>query len=213
MKHLIVTEIDVLVLFTGNLVCVCVIDVIDLSLLIPVCLYVLRKKRIQRDNIVPTIPDDLCIGISPQKKMCHHRLPEGEARHFRIGLTVQQFIQRMIHSTFLRIVLFFHPIKMQWKARHCLRQKTYAGIHCRDLHCALFIYSLAGICSTEYECLTGVADVIRHLRKSRRIPGADPQPFKKPHPILPPGIKKGPPDSAGWPSQFSMILVYSIFKG
>ena len=92
MENLIVAEVDILVLLTGNLIGVSVVDVINLPLLIPVGLHVLRQQRIQGQNVVLAIPDDLRVAVSPQEQMGHHRLPERKARHFRIGLPVQQFV-------------------------------------------------------------------------------------------------------------------------
>ena len=113
--------------------------------------------------------------------MRHHRLPERKARHFRIGLPVQQLIQRMIHSAFLRIGAVLHPVQMQRKSCHRLGQKPDAGIDRRDLHGRFLIHPLAGIGPSEYKGLPRVADVIRHLRERRSIPWADAQPFKESH--------------------------------
>ena len=47
MKDLIPPEVDILVVLSGLLVRIGVIDVKDLSLVIPVDLYVLREQRLQ----------------------------------------------------------------------------------------------------------------------------------------------------------------------
>ena len=92
MEHFVITEVDILVLLTGNLISVSVVDVIDLPLLIPVGLHILRQQRIQRQHVVLAIPDDLRVAVSPQEQMSHHRFPERKARHFRVWLPVQQFV-------------------------------------------------------------------------------------------------------------------------
>ena len=181
MEHLVVAEVDVLVFLAGFLIGVSVVDIINLPFLITIGLDVFRQKRIQRHDVVSAVPDDLRVAVSPQEQMRHHRLPERKARHFRIGLPVQQLIQRMIHSAFLRIGAVLHPVQMQRKSCHRLGQKPDAGIDRRDLHGRFLIHPLAGIGPSEYKGLPRVADVIRHLRERRSIPWADAQPFKESH--------------------------------
>ena len=101
MEDLVPAEIDILVVLSRLLIRVCVIDVEDLSFLVPVDFHVLREQRIEAKDAVLSIPDDLCVTVSPQEQMRHHDFPEGETRHLRIRLPVQQLIQRMICGSFL----------------------------------------------------------------------------------------------------------------
>ena len=39
---------------------------------------------------------NLCIGIAPQKQMCHERFPENKTCHFRVRLIMQQSVKIMI---------------------------------------------------------------------------------------------------------------------
>ena len=64
MKNLVSPEQDVLVLLTGDLIRIGVIDVVDIALFITVHLYVLRQQRVQTEDGILSISHDLCIRIS-----------------------------------------------------------------------------------------------------------------------------------------------------
>jgi len=46
------------------------------GLRIAVDLHVLRQQRIQTENFIFAVPDDLRIGVAPEQQMTHQRLPE-----------------------------------------------------------------------------------------------------------------------------------------
>ena len=178
-EDLVSAEVDILVLLSRHLIGVGVIDVIDLALLIAIRLHVLRQQRIQRHDVVPAVPDDLGIGITPQKQMRHHGFPEGEARHLRIGLPVEQLIQRMVLGPLFILFRFIgEAVQMQREPGHRLGQQSDAGIDRGNLHGGLFIYLLAGVRFAENKGLPGIADAVRHRRSVSR---ADTEPVKKSH--------------------------------
>ena len=65
MEDLIPPKVNILVVLTRLFIRVGMIDVKNLSLIIPVDLHVLRKQRIQSKDAVLAIPDDLRIAVSP----------------------------------------------------------------------------------------------------------------------------------------------------
>ena len=66
MENLIGTEVDILVFLPRYLISVGVVDIEQIVLLIPVHLHILGEQRIQSQDGVLPIPDDLRVGIPPQ---------------------------------------------------------------------------------------------------------------------------------------------------
>ena len=96
MEYLIPAKCDILVLFSRNLVRIGMIDIIQLALVRPVDLHILREQRIKPQHRVLTVPDHLGVGVAPKEEVRHHSLPEGEAGHLRVGLTIEDFVERMV---------------------------------------------------------------------------------------------------------------------
>ena len=88
MQDFIFSKIDILVLFPRHFIRVSMVDIIELPLFVTVYLHILREQRIQAEDVIPSIPDDLAVGIPPQKQMCHQRFPPGKAAHLIVGLPV-----------------------------------------------------------------------------------------------------------------------------
>ena len=112
MEYLIPAKVDILVLLSRNFIRIGVVDVVQLAAFIAIHFDVFRQQRIQTQHCVLAIPDDLCVGIAPQEQMGHQGLPKHKGRHFRIRLSVQDLVQRMISCLFLVAVLVRYPIQV-----------------------------------------------------------------------------------------------------
>ena len=189
MENLVPAEINILVLLSRNFIRVCVVDIIKLAALITVHFDIFRQKRIQPQHRVLAIPDDLCVGVAPEKQVSHQRFPEDKGCHLWVGLPIQNLVQRMIPRLFLVAVIVCHPVEMQRQCRNGLRQQTDTGVHGRDLHGSLLIHLLSGIGTAKHKGLPGITDVIRDLRQTffrlfcfGRIPWVlKPHPFPESH--------------------------------
>ena len=178
-ENLVPAEVDILVLLSGHLIGVSVVDVIDLPLLVTIRLHVLRQQRVQRHDVVPAVSDDLGVSIAPEEQMRHHGFPERKARHLGVGLPVEQLVQRMVLGPLFILFRFIgEAVQMQREPCHSLGQKPDAGVDRSDLHGGLLIHLLAGVRFAENKGLPGIADVIRHLGSVSR---ADAEPVKKTH--------------------------------
>ena len=133
MQDLVALENDIFIMLTGNFIRVGMVGIKELSVLCPVDLHIFREQRIQSQDAVLAVPHDLRVGISPQEQMHHHGFPEGEACHLRIGLPVQDLIQRMLGRPFLAVTLFGELVQVKRQACHGLRQQPHTGIYCGDL--------------------------------------------------------------------------------
>ena len=189
MKDLVPAKVEVFILLSRNFIRVCVVDIVELATLISVHFDILRQKRIQTQHRVLAIPDDLCVSVAPEKQVGHQRFPEDKGCHLRVGLAIQNLIQRMIPRLFLVAVIVCHPVQMQRQCRNGLCQQTDTGIHSRDLHGCFLIHLLPGIGAAKHKGLPGIADVIRDLRQAffwlfcfGRIPWVlKPHPFPESH--------------------------------
>ena len=112
MEDLISAKVDVFVLLSRNFIRIGVVDVVQLAAFISVHFDILRQQRIQPQHGVFAIPDDLCVGIAPEEQVGHQGLPENESRHFRVGLSVQNLVQRMIPRFFLVAVIIRDTVKV-----------------------------------------------------------------------------------------------------
>ena len=166
MEDLIPAKVEVFVLLTRNFICVSVIDIVKFSALVTVHFDIFRHQRIQTQHRILAIPDDLRISVSPEKQVGHHRFPEDKGCHFRVGLPIQNLVQRMISRLLLIAVFVCHPVQMQRKCRNGLCQQTDTGVHGRNLHGGFFIHLLPGIGTAKHKGLPGIADIIRDLRQT-----------------------------------------------
>ena len=55
-----------------------------------------KRKRIQCNDFIFTVADDLRIGVAPQEQMRHERFPKHEGTHLRIRPIVEQSVERMV---------------------------------------------------------------------------------------------------------------------
>ena len=117
--------------------------VVQLTVLRTVDGHLVRHQRIEGDDLAPPVADDLRVGVSPQKQMCHQRFPEYEGTHLRVRLVVQYEIQRMVYSLFFTAIRLI-SVEVQRQSRYRLRQYADAGVHRRHLHCGTFRYGLSG---------------------------------------------------------------------
>ena len=163
MKDLVPAKIDVLVLLSRNFVRIGVVDIIEFSAFVPVHLDIFRQQRIQSQHRVLAIPDDLCVSVAPEEQMGHQGLPENKGRHFRVRLSVQDLVQRMIPCLFLVAVLVRYPIQVQRQGSNGFCQQSDTGIHSRDLHGRLFIHLFPCIGSAKHKGLPGITDIVRNL--------------------------------------------------
>lgn len=74
--------------------------------------------------------------------MGHQRFPEDEGRHLRVGLVVQQKIQRMIPG-FLGVVIRLF-IDMKRQRGNGFRENSHTRINSRHLHGGALVDSLSG---------------------------------------------------------------------
>ena len=208
MENLIRPEEDVLVPLARLLVGVCVVDVVDAAVLVPVDLHVLRQQRVQRHDAVPAVPDDLGVCVAVQEQVRHQRLEEGEARHLRVRLAVQQLIQRMLRGADLvapgGVGVF---VEVQREPRHRLCQQTDTGVNRGNLHGGFLVDGFAGVSLAENEGLPGIADAVFDLG---RVPGADAQPFKESHIVIPPIRKR---EDRGYRTRFPRCRCRSGWRG
>ena len=133
MKHFLALEVNVVLLLYWCLIRIGMIDIVDFAVFIPVYLDIFRQQGIQADYVVPPVPDDLRVGIAPQKQMHHHDFAVGKAAHFRIRLSVKDLIQRVVNRSFLAVTIIRIPVKMQRKRRDRFRKQSDAGVHGGDL--------------------------------------------------------------------------------
>ena len=184
MHHLITPKDDVLIVLSGNLIGVGVVDVIQLALFGAVNLHVFRQERIQAQNRILTVPHYLTIGVSPQQQVGHDRFPIGKAGHFRIWLPVENSIQRVVRCLFLSVISC-HLEQVQGKLRHRLRKETHAGIHGCDLHGGFLIHLLAAVGSAEHKQSPGIPDVILDIWQCGSVPRiVESEPAHKAHCLL-----------------------------
>ena len=183
-QNFVALENNIFIMLTGNFIRVSMVGIKKLSVLCPVDLHVFREKRIQAKNAVLAISHNLCIGIAPQEQVRHHGFPEGEACHLRIGLPIQDLIQRVLGGLFFSVALLGKFVKVKRQAGHCLRQKPHTGVHRRNLHGGLFIHPLSAECLPENKNTARSPDVIFNLRQFplRSIPRpAETKPFSPVH--------------------------------
>ena len=94
-------------------------------------------------------PDDLTIGVAPQEQVTERRFPPDKAGHFRVGLVVEQAVQRMVHGLLTTVGGGF--IHAHWQTGDGFRDDTHAGVHRGHLHGVLGIYRLTGSGRAEEE--------------------------------------------------------------
>ena len=58
--------------------------------------HLVGHKRIQSNDLILAVADDLCISVAPEEQVCHEGFPEHEGTHFRVRLIVEQAVERMV---------------------------------------------------------------------------------------------------------------------
>ena len=76
MKNLVIPKIDILVVLSGVFIRVGLIVSEYFSIIISIDLHVFLKQRIETNDPVSAISDDLCIAITPEQELNHHHFPE-----------------------------------------------------------------------------------------------------------------------------------------
>ena len=122
MEDFIPAKVEILVLLSRNFIRVCVVDIVKFAALISVNFDVFRHQRIQPQHRVLAIPDNLRISIAPEEQVGHQSLPEDKGCHFRVGLAVQNLVQRMIPCLFFVTVVVRHTVKVQRQCSNGLCQ-------------------------------------------------------------------------------------------
>ena len=114
-------------------------------------------------------PDDLTIGVAPQEQVTERRFPPDKAGHLRVGLVVEQAVQRMIHGLLTAVGGGF--IHAHRKAGDGFRDHANAGVHRGHLHGVLGIHRLAGSGRAEEErrrrgyCVAGLVPGTEEIEK------------------------------------------------
>ena len=109
---------------------------------VPVHLHAVGQERVQGEDMAFSAPDDLTIGVAPQEQVTERRFPPDKAGHLRVGLVVEQAVQRMIHGLLTAVGGGF--IHAHWQTGDGFRDDTHAGVHRGHLHGVLGIHRLAG---------------------------------------------------------------------
>ena len=73
-----------------------IIGVVQLSVFISVHRHLVGHKRIQSNDFIFTVADDLCIGVAPEEQMCHECFTKHKRTHLRVRLIVEQAVERMV---------------------------------------------------------------------------------------------------------------------
>ena len=121
-------------------------------------------ERVQRHDLTLAVTDDLRVGVAPQEQVRHQCLPEDEGAHLRIGLVVQQQVQRMPDGLFLAAIVLV-GVQVQRKPCDGLRQNADAGVNGGHLHGGAFRHGFARRAAAKEEA---VAAAVR--RVGRLIP-------------------------------------------
>jgi len=126
--------------------------VVELAVFVAVHLHAVGHQRVERGHLALAVSDDLRIRIAPEQQVGHQRFAEYEAGHLRVGLAVQQGVQRVILGlVFTRVIVV--TVQMERQACDCLGQDAHAGIDCRHLHRRSFVHRLATGRTTEEEAV------------------------------------------------------------
>ena len=120
-----------------------VIGVVQPTTLVPVHRHLVRHQRIEGNDLVLPIADDLRVSVAPEEQVRHERFPEHKGTHFRVRLIVEQVIERMVkrHCLAAAVCVF---VEVQRQPSDSLRQDTDAGIHGGHLHGRPFCHCFAG---------------------------------------------------------------------
>lgn len=63
-------------LVLDSLVCATIIGVVQPTVFVSVHRHLVRHQRVQGNDLVLSVADDLCIGVAPEEQVRHERLPE-----------------------------------------------------------------------------------------------------------------------------------------
>ena len=73
-----------------------VIGVVETPIFISVHRHLVGHKRIQSNDFIFTVADDLRVSVAPEEKVRHEGFPEHERTHLRVRLIVEQAVERMV---------------------------------------------------------------------------------------------------------------------
>lgn len=122
--------------------------------------HAIGHQRIQADDLIAAVADDLRVGVTPQQQMRHQRLAEDEAGHLRVEIIVQQPVEHVVGGLDLRPVLL-DSIDVQRQARDRLSQDPHARIHGGHLHRTTLGDRAPGAGGTEQEAVARGQLVLR----------------------------------------------------
>ena len=129
-----------------------VIGVVETPIFISVHRHLVGHKRIQSNDFIFTVADDLRVSVAPEKKVRHEGFPEHERTHLRVRLIVEQAVERMVERHCLAAVVRVF-IEVQRQTRDSLRQDADTGIHGGHLHGGAFRHCFTGSSTAEEESI------------------------------------------------------------
>nr|DAO53593.1 MAG TPA: hypothetical protein [Caudoviricetes sp.] len=147
MKHIGRLKRDRKLLVFNGFIGTTVVGVVKTAVFISVHRHLVRHQRIQRNDLIFAVADNLGIGIAPQKQMGHEGLSEHERTHFRVRFIVEQSVQRLVEGFFLAATIGV-SVEVQRKSRHSFCQDTDTGVHGSHLHGRPLGHGFAGSRST-----------------------------------------------------------------
>lgn len=118
-----------------------------------------RHQRIQADDLVSAVADDLRKRIPPQQQMRHESFSEHEGRHLWVRLIMKKPIQRMIECLDLRAITGLLA-DVQRQSRDCFSQNAHARLDGGHLHRAALRYRATRACGPEEKAITRADRVV-----------------------------------------------------
>ena len=120
-----------------------IIGVVQPTVFVPVHRHLVGHKRIQSNDFIFTVADDLRVSVPPEEKVRHEGFPEHERTHLRVRLIVEQAVERMVerHCLAAAVCVF---IEVQRQSCDSFRQDADTGIHSGHLHCRALRHRFAG---------------------------------------------------------------------
>jgi len=143
------------------------VPVVEPAARVAVDLHPVGHQRVEGCHLALAVADDLRIGVAPEQQVGHERLAEHEAGHLRIGLGMQQGIERMVLRLLFARVLPV-AVQVQRQSRDRLGKDAHAGVHRRHLHRGALVDRLAACRAPEKEAVRGSAGPVLGLVASPR---------------------------------------------
>ena len=130
-----------------------VIGVIQMPTFISVHRHLVGHKRIQSNDFIFTVADDLRVSVPPEEKVRHEGFPEHERTHLRVRLIVEQAVERMVerHCLAAAVRVF---VEVQRQSCHSLGEDADAGVNRSHLHGTAFCYRFSGGAATHVKGVT-----------------------------------------------------------